>query len=761
MSPTLENFRAESAFDPPGPAADDIPSQESQHPLDDAESAKVLGYIDALYREAHEAGAENRREQMIDADFYDHIQWTLEDSTILMNRGQAPLTFNLIKPAVDWVIGTERRTRVDWKVYGRNPGDDEGARAKMALLKYLSDVNGVPWERSRQFRDACIVGVGWTEEGIRADGDGEAVQVRYVDWKEMTWDPYSRRNDLEDCRALHRERWVDEDYACAMFPDRQDKIRTSSVNAFDTDSLSMMEDWNGLPMVFTNLDRFGRMTRYGHLIGTTASSRRSRKRIRLIETWYRRPISVKKMFSANESGDEWDATIYDPNNAEHVSAVAKKYVTLTNAVQQEMWCAIWVHGALLQNMKSPYKHGRYPFTPDFAYRRHRDGMPYGIVRGARDPQEEYNKRRSKALFILSTNRVIYEESAIEMANEDDVLEQVARPNGQIRLNDGALKDNRFRIENDVNLAEAHVKLMQSSEEMVFQVSGITRENMGSDSSATSGRAIIAKQQQGAVSTAELFDNFRQAFQLSGQKVLSLTEQYMPMPKQIRILGSGGNADYMTLNNPVWNEQTGKWAFENDITKTEGDFIVDQQDYRETVRQAMAESLFDLLSKIDPNMAVQLLDLAVDMTDIPNKDELVKRIRSINGQTMPGEPLDPQTQQQLAKKAQDAEEARVAALSKTQSEATRNNAAAAKDQAMAGKEQASAAKIGVEGQQTALTTAGQVAGAPHLAAAADKLYQEGGIKPRRPPPPATPPYQLGDTHADAGNFNPAPGSLGGT
>lgn len=733
----IENFRSESAYDPPAPKADDVTITPSDDPLDSDESNKILGYIEAGWREAHEAHAENRREQMIDADFYDHIQWTLEDSTILMNRGQAPLVYNIIKPAVDWLTGTERRTRVDWRVYGRNEEDDEGSRAKTALLKYLYDVNAVGYERSRAFKDACVVGVGWLEESIRTDGDGEPIMIRYADWKEITWDPYSRRADLEDCRYVNRDRWVDEDWAVAAFPDRATKIRESAMNAFDTDSISMMEDWNGLPMVFTNLDRFGRMTRYGHLIGTTASTRRSRKRVKLIETWYRRPVSTKKIkvdqSKQNNPYQEWDSTQYDPNNEDMKKALKEGYVTLTHSVAQEIWCAIWLQGALLQNIKSPFKHGRFPFTPIFAYRRHRDGMPYGPVRGARDPQEDYNKRRSKAQFHLSTKQIYYEEDAFSEDNEDLMLEQVAMPNGQVRVAAGALKDKKIEIKEGRELAEAEIKLMENSGDMVMTIAGVTKDNTGNDSNASSGRAIIAKQQQGAVTTAELYDNFRFAFQFSGQKAISLMEQYMPEPKQIRVLGPSHSAEYLKINQPHFDGE--KWMFHNDITAQEADFVVDQQDYRETVRQAMAESLFDLLSKIDPSISLQLLDLAVDMTDLPNKEELVQRIRKINGQTAPGEKLTPEMQQALQQKQQEAAQDR-------QLQVGTQEAKIAKDQAVANKTNAQAAKDTVEGKDMALDTAAKVGAAPHLAPAADNLYKFNGNN----YDPAT------------GNPNPAPAVL---
>jgi hypothetical protein len=101
---------------------------------------------------------------MIDADYYDCLQWRAEDALVLQDRGQAPLTFPLVKQMADWVIGTERRTRIDWDVLPRKDSDVEVASVKKQVLKFVSDINGAGWERSQQFDDAVKVGVGWTEE---------------------------------------------------------------------------------------------------------------------------------------------------------------------------------------------------------------------------------------------------------------------------------------------------------------------------------------------------------------------------------------------------------------------------------------------------------------------------------------------------------------------------------------------------------------------------------------------------------------------
>ncbi len=268
-------------------------------------------------------------------------------------------------------------------------------------------------------------------------------------------------------------------------------------------------------------------------------------------------------------------------------------ISLIDGVTDRVWKAFVGPGTLLGLAPLQYRHGKFSFTPIWCYRRHRDGMPYGLIRQVRDPQEDYNKRRGKALFAMSVNRVLYEEDAFSEDDEDDMLDETAKPNGRIRLRSNALAAGKIRIDEPLDVAQGHLNLAEQSKTQILETVGVTRDNLGQESSASSGKAILAKQQQGAVVTAEVFDNYRLAIKLSGQKTLQLIEQYMLVPKVIRVLGDDQKPKFVEINQPYVDPWTGQVLFNNDIAASQADFIVDQQDYRETMRMAMAEQLFEM------------------------------------------------------------------------------------------------------------------------------------------------------------------------
>jgi hypothetical protein len=141
-------------------------------------------------------------------------------------------------------------------------------------------------------------------------------------------------------------------------------------------------------------------------------------------------------------------------------------------------------------------------------------MPYGAIRNLRDPQEDFNKRGSKVLFLLSVNRVIADNDAVEDHDE-------AKRGGvqAQRLHRQEAQFASSSIENDANLAEAHFKVAQMNASMIQKIGGVNDDNMGRQTNAQSGEAIKARQSEGALQTLGIFDNKRLAMQLEGEKML--------------------------------------------------------------------------------------------------------------------------------------------------------------------------------------------------------------------------------------------------
>lgn len=728
MSEGMENVRASSPFDDPsrmgGVSNVSSEAPPAAHRLDSAAMINRFHKLQEWYDQEMRRQSANRYQQALDCDYYDGLQWTEEDAQALLDRNQAPLVFNEIKPTIDWMIGTERRTRIDFKILGREKSDNDSANAKTQLLKYLDDTNKSGFHRSYAFGDAVRAGVGWIELGLRGDPSEELLYVRHESWRNMLYDSNDVTRDLSEARYVFRWKYLDDDVAEAYFPDRLTVIRQAVVDSFsmtadDDDETYYMGARVTAPGQDYAAASLGKYTPINH----SALAWSNRSRVKMIECWYRMPVRRTKFSSGALAG-----AVFDSKNPEHADLL-RQGASVFDKLEMEIRCAIFTSAGLVWEGPSPFKHGRFPFVPVWCYRRQRDNAPYGAIRQIRDPQDDLNKRHSKALWVLSTNRVEMEEGAVD--DIEELRQEVARPDAIIVKNRGK----ELTIARDNQLAEEQLMLMDRDANHIRNVGGVTAENLGQPTNADSGKAIGLRQDQGSIVTAEIFDNLRFAVQLMGEMELAMVEQFYTMPKVVRVLGERGAAKYHDINkvDPLTGEVL------NDITASQADYVVSEQDFKSSLRQAMFESMFDIvgrLAQMNPEVALNLLDLVVEMADLPNRDELVSRIRKINGQRDPD--TDPTPEEQ---KAQSAAEAKKAEQEQLQIDTLRaeleNLRAKTKDL------EAAAVKKGTETAYAAMQAGQVIATMPEVAPIADNVMMEAGHRspnprgddPNFPVPPA--------------------------
>lgn len=687
----------------------DADAPKKRHKLDSDAMVAAHHRLTRLYEDELDRQSENRSQMATDEDFYDNIQWREEDARILKDRGQVPLVYNVISSSVNWVLGTEKRGRSDYKILPRRKEASKPAERKTQLMKYLSDVNMTPFHRSRAFEDCVKVGIGWVETGVQNEDDGEPVYSRYESWRNILWDSACTEKDLKDCRYIFRAKWVDLDIAEAMFPDRVGTLRAAAAGnmAYGLDDQgddamdSQENQLNGYSSIRAHNDGF------------------QRGRVRLIEAWYRKPAKMTRMVGGEFSGELYNEN--DPAPGHQQSIEAGEGIP-TERVAERMFVAIMCNVGMLYHAPSPYRHNQFPFTPLWCYRRGRDGLPYGMIRGMRDMQEDINKRASKALHILSTNKVIMDEGAVD--DIDEFAEEVSRPDAILVKKKGY----QLEINAERELAPAHLDMMSRSMAMIQTLSGVTDENMGRSTNATSGRAITARQEQGSMTTAGIFDNLRFAVQIHGQKELSLIEQFFTERKQFRITNARGTPEYIEVNDGLP---------ENDIVRSKADFIISDADWRASVRQAQTEELFALLQQlapVAPQIALVMLDLIVEGMDITSRDEIVKRIRQVTGMRDPdAEDMTPEEKEAEAQKQAAAQQQAEIQQRAIMAKIARDEAAAQKDMAATGKTQADARKVlgslageNVQTQLAALQAAIAAIQTPGAVGVADGILHESGF-----------------------------------
>lgn len=681
--------------DDEGPEGDplDAPDMVEAH-------KKLLGY----YVREMDIQAENRRQMAVDEDFYDGMQWSETDAAALEERGQKPIVYNVISASVDWVTGSEKRARSDFKVLPRRKKDGKPAERKTQLIKYLADANRTPFHVSRAFEDAVRAGIGWIDDGAQSDTEDEPIYARYESWRNVFFDSAATEMDLSDGRYIGRTKWIDLDIAVAMFPQRVETLRRS------------VEQNSGAGGVFSMygddaMDARELAQEISPHTTIGESTPGDRPRVRLIEIWFRAPKTVTRIAGGVFSGEVYDA--YSPGHKEAIETGEAEH---REKIDMRMHVAIFTASGLLYFGESPYRHNKFPLTPIWGYKRGRDGLPYGMIRRLRDIQEDINKRASKALYILSTNKMIVEEGAAEDMRE--LVEEAQRPDGVLVVKPGRIGSVQMNIERD--LPQYHLELMSRSIAMVQQASGVTDELLGRRTNAASGIAIQRRQDQGTMATSSLFDNLRFAQQVRGEKILSLVEQFVTDEKAFRITNMRGTPEYVTVNDGLP---------ENDIARSKADFVISEADWRASIRQAAVDELLEVMGKlapVAPQLVMVMLDLVVESMDIPNREELVRRLRQVTGQQDPdSEEPSPEMQahqqaQAVAQKLQ--AEMAMAQLAKLKADADRIAA-------QADKIRADLVGTNVTAQQQALAAASTAITMPGALDIADHILGESGFEAR--------------------------------
>jgi hypothetical protein len=645
------------------------------------------------WREAYTLHTASRAERARDEDYYDGIQWTDAEIAELMNRGQAPLVFNVIAPVVNWLTGTERRTRIDFSVVPRELDSSlsEAGVAKTNLLKYLHTTSYIKAENSRAFKDGVCSGEGWVEVCFSDFDDEEPVKVVYEDWRNIWFDYRDTTRTLTGARYLFRSKIVDVDTAVALCPNKEADIRAAAtsnntaVSGYDP-AASITVPGAGINAVELN-----------------------RELVRLVEGWFRIPKVSNKVDGGTFDGYYEDQIVDDlvpilegelmHGEAELVEVRTMRVYTAL-FVAEEGTAVGSPALTLLKEHPSPYKHNRFPFVPFFCYRRKRDNMPYGVVRPAVGAQDDLNKRRSKAIHILSTTRVIADADALSPAGWDNIEDELPRADAVLKL-DGR-RNARFELHTDTVLADSHINLMDEDKAAIFLTTGVNSESLGAGSPYASNKAILTRQDQSTVVTTEVFDNYMLFLQLEGELLLSLAEQAYSDEKVVRVRSEDGRWQYLELN-----MEAPDGSIINDIAETRHDFMLSEVDYRDTMRQAMFEKMMEMMGQLPPDVSMAMLDLVVDMSDIPNKKTIVERIRAITGQEPPADDATPEDaakrqQREAAKQQQAAQQE-----AEMQTQLRLSNAEAARKEADAKWKEVKAEHVRAQSVQTKAKVAAEM------------------------------------------------------
>ena len=570
--------------------------------------------------EAHWGSAEWRADSWTDAGMYDGDQWNLEDLTKASDAGIETLTINRTFPIINLITGTQAINKYNVVAKSRTQDDAELSQTMTEGLQFVMDQSDGEFLIANAFRDAIVPGFGCLYPGFHPDPRKEKVRVAYRDWKEVWWDPFaSPWFDPMDCRYVFHQRWMDLSSLQAMFPKKNREL----ADYFADVSGGMKSEWNS---IFD--DEATLVEQEARTLSGSDWSDAQRSRVRPVEMWY--TIFDKAWFASFADGRVIELT-KDMPPMDQYQIIQESQEVVASTIRR-VRVATFLGDMMLQDHPSPFPHDQFPFVPFIGYL-DRFNHPYGVPRQIRDQDIEVNKRRSMAMALLSKRRTIVED---DVAGDKDglqtVYEEANKSDGFVVVGSG--KIGKIDIQEHQSLAESQVSILRQSEIEIQQVSGANDEQMGYPSRAESGRAIEKRQAQGATVTASLFSNLRRSTKILGEQLVSLIQGAWTGEKVLRITDRLTGAEkFVAINEPV--EEGGRLTLKHNITQGKYDLVVSDAPQTDTVRERNLNLIIEWVKKSPPEVIPQLIQLAFEMSNLPNKEQLLARLRPILG-VAPGE-----------------------------------------------------------------------------------------------------------------------------
>lgn len=619
--------------------------------------------------------------------YYDGDQLPPEVLQVLKDRGQPMTIHNLIAPTVDGVLGMEAKTRTDLLVISDDPDDEteklaEAINAEFADACRLGNMNKA---RSDAYAEQIKAGLSWVEVRRNSDPFGPEFKVSTVSRNEVFWDWLSREADLSDCRWLMRRRWMDTDEAKATFPGMDQVIDYA------------IDDWRGfVDTTVTEGQPSPLMSAWEEYQSWDRQQnewlQRERRRVLLQVVYYRTFERLPVIELSNGR-----VVAFDKNNLMHAVAVASGRVQVRVGRVSRIREAWFVGPHFIVDRPCSAPQGMFPLVPFWGYRKDKTGEPYGLISRAIPAQDEVNFRRIKLTWLLQAKRVIMDEDATQLS-DNDLMEQIERPDGIIKLNP-ARKNQKsvadvFRVEQDFQVASQQFQVMQESEKLIQDTMGVYSAFLGQDSNASSGVAISNLVEQGATTLAEINDNYQFACQQVGRLLLAyLLDDLKKRRNHAVVINRDDRQRRQTI---VLNAEGDNGELTNDISRLNTHIALAPVQQTPAFKAQLAQRMSEVIQGLPPQVQAVVLDLWVNLLDVPQKQEFVERIRAALGTPKSPDEMTPEEQeaaaQQQALEQQQAElqmREMTGRVAKLEAEAARARAAAQRDNAGAQRDVAAA------------------------------------------------------------------------
>jgi len=417
--------------------------------------------------------------------------------------------FNHVRPIINVVDGYQQAHRKSTIVTPQESGDQDTADQFTSLLMWQYQREGVNEIISEAFRGALITGMNFLELSLDFRNDPVSGDLKFnrVGYNGIIVDPYFRKLDLSDCRALWKRSFLARPDIMSLWPDMANDILKIPSGTMDGKFQYMPENFQA---------------NYRNLMAYD-------------EFHYRTYRPQKLLYDPNTGKSfEWKS-----ENSTGLRDFLMLYpnIKVIDQTVPTVHTAILVEGEVIYNGANPLGIDAYNFVPVVSY--YQSDIPYyplrvqGMVRMLRTPQALYNHRRIVELEVLESqvnSGWVYKVNA--PLNPADMY--ASGQGVSIPLKDDA------NIGDIVKIQPAHIDpsfftMSDALANEMMKVTGVNEAAMGSAIDDKAGIVEMVRQRASLSSLQSLFSNLDRAQKILGNLVLTTMQTNFTAAKVERIL----------------------------------------------------------------------------------------------------------------------------------------------------------------------------------------------------------------------------------
>jgi len=318
------------------------------------------------------------------------------------------------------------------------------------------------------------------------------------------------------------------------------------------------------------------------------------------------------------------------------------------------WC-LYVGNTVLMQGVSPFvdeKGKTFPRYRMYSASVDHDGDRYGFVRNLKSPQDEVNHRRSKALHLLNSRRVISDKGAVD--DIEVARREWAKPDGWVEKNPGlAVEPDQTTIQD----FKGQLEMLQEAKNEIENF-GPNPALIGQGLEDSSGRAIQLLQQAGIAELGPYLSAYKNWKIRVYRDIWNIIQRYWTGERWIRVTDDQNIAQFFQINK-MEIDQYGHPAIVNAIGSLDVDIIIDEgPDAVNLQGDAMM-----VLQSLGPQFLQQFPEIAIELSPLPSsvKKPMLDKIQQKQNAPPPPDPkvlalqakaqLDQQTAQQNAQQKQ--------------------------------------------------------------------------------------------------------------